>query len=195
MKTNIKEEIKISNIQIIVEQLPLILQYFIPGYIFIYVFYFFTSKKSSQGQNTLLYAVIVSYFLKSIVDTTIFKNNTVFLCLCALVASIVTIQLSRRRILEKIFSKINHKAVFEDIWLNVLDYDEGTTLRFTCYDGSTIIGILMFHEEKENNSWFIISDYSIKNENEDFSSSRYSYSSKLAVNLKDVKRVEIFNTK
>ena len=173
----------------------MVLQYFVPGFIFLYVFHFFTSGNNNFSSDSIIFDIVISYLLKSFFDCTPLKDNIPILCLFSLILSIISVKISNTKFLKNIFSKINHKTVFEDIWLNVIDYDAGTSLKFIYQDGTYIIGILLYHEEKGIDSWFILGDYIIHEQNEEYDSSTYDYSSKIAINLKDVKRVEIFNTK
>lgn len=178
-----------------VEQIPILLQYFVPGFIFLFTFQFFTSQCNKSIASNLLYDVVISYLLKSIIDLSFLRDNIIALCLFALITSVISIKVSEGKLLHKIFFKINHKTVFENIWINVIDYDAGTTLKFIYPDGSYVVGVVETHEEKGNESWFILDNYIVCEPNEDYNSFDYDYSSKIAVNLRDVKRVEIFNTK
>lgn len=52
--------------------------------------------------------------------------------------------------------------------------------------------ITSIHEEKGNESWFILEDYIIEENSVEYKAEDYPYPTRLAVNLKDVKRVELF---
>ena len=92
-----------------------------------------------------------------------------------------------------ILLSVTHKSTHADIWRDVIDYKNGTTMRFT-YEDKICTGILYEHEEKGNDSWFVLDDYVIDNPDGSnrYDSSTKEYPSKIAVNLKDAKMVQLF---
>ena len=53
--------------QLLIQQLPTLLQYYVPGYLFIVVYDFITSKNRQNGVNLHLECVVVSYVIVIIV--------------------------------------------------------------------------------------------------------------------------------
>lgn len=94
-------------------------------------------------------------------------------------------------ILNKISLLINHKTIYPDIWDNVVDYENGTTLRIVC-DDVVYAGVLAEREEKGNESWVVLEDYTVHENGELYSSKDQKYPSKLMINLRDVKRIELY---
>ena len=190
---------KISEIKFIYENLSLIIEFFVPGLIFVTSFQFFTSKKISK--YNVLYSIGISYILKAIFSILhksifIYKNfqwseRAIILCIVAFLLSIVFVIASETNIVKKILTKINHKAVHDDIWLDVIDYKNGTTLKIDTNNGS-YIGVLFAHEEKGTDSWFILEDYHIEEDEYEYNGSDLNKNAKIAINLKDVKHIEIF---
>lgn len=188
----------IDNIQEILLEVPYILEYFIPGFIFIRTFQIFTSRKSSDYQ--LILSVAISYVLKAICaighdyickDISFpWSRRVIILTGLALLLSIIFVILSEVKYINKMFMRINFKSMHDDIWQDVIDYKNGTTLRFICED-VVYIGRLVEHEEKGNDSWFILKDYIIEGDT-DYSAKDIPYPTKIAVSLKDVKRVELY---
>ena len=64
-----------------------------------------------------------------------------------------------------------------------------------CNDGTIYCGKLRFHEEKGLDSWFVLEDYIIEEDDSSYGSEGISFPTKLAVNLKNVKRIELFYEK
>lgn len=185
------------------DQLPYILEYFIPGYIFIKTFQILTSRKPPKDQ--LVLSIVFSYIIKGIcsVGHQYFFTDIVFpwgcrvavLLFLALILSLITVVISELKFVNEIIIKINHKSIHNDIWQDVIDYNNGATMRFI-YDDVMYIGVLDLHEEKGNDSWFILDDYTIEENNGDTRCSRdmmaKGVNTKLAVNLNGVKRVELY---
>lgn len=183
----------------ILEQLPYILEYFIPGFIFIRIFQILSSRKTSDYQMIL--SVVISYILKAvcsigheyIYSDVIFSWSwrVVILSVLAVVSSVVLVVITEWKRVNDLILKVNHKSIHDDIWHDVVDYKNGTTLRVVCND-ATYTGVLVGHEEKGNESWFVLEDYIVKEGDITYKSSDMQCSSRLALNLNDVKRVELF---
>ena len=179
--------------------MPIILEYFIPGLIFISVFQYFTSRKFNS--YVIIYSVAISYILKAVcsaLHNRVFTDITfewnlraIILSAIAFILSILCVFISELKILNKITLGINNKCVHNDIWLDVIEYRKGTTLRFVC-DDAIYTGKLVKHEENGNDSWFVLDEYIIEENNIKRKAKDMSYPTKLAINLKDVKRVELY---
>lgn len=177
----------------------MILEYFIPGYIFIVVFMYFTSHKISSP--FLWQSIAISYILQalfSVVHNILFTDiifswgtQVLILTIISAILSVITIFISESKLIKKWLTKINHKTIHEDIWLDVVDYT-GTTVRCICNDNVMYCGTLTLHEEKGVDSWFILEDYIIEENGKTYDSNGVSFSSKLAVNLRNVKRIELY---
>lgn len=195
----------IDNITEIVNNIPYILEYFIPGFIFIKVFQFLTTRESSSYQIVL--SVVISYIMKAlcsifhkyILSDIIFLWNIRILILSTLsiILSVLFTLLIRQKFINSLLSKITHKSLNDDIWQDIIDYKNGTTLRIVC-DNEIYTGTLVAHEEKGNDSWFVLSDYII-DECKDgkiitLDSSNYKYESTIAIPINSANRVELYYT-
>ena len=180
-------------------QLPVILEYFIPGFIFISIFQYFTSRKDMSYK--IIGSVVISYILKAIcsighqyvMPQRIFtwEERVIILTIFALITSLICIFISELNFVNKIFLKINYKSIHNDIWNDVIDYKNGTSLRIICSD-ATYTGVLIGHEEKGADSWFVLGDYIVSENGITYASEDMSFRSQVAINLKNVKRVELF---
>ena len=163
---------------------------------------FFTSRKISSP--FLWQSIVISYILKALLSIlhTKFLTNIIFswskriliLIVISIFLSVAMIFFSESKRVKKWITKINHKTPHEDIWLDIIDYS-GTTMRCVCNDGTIYCGKLRFHEEKGIDSWFVFEDYIIEENDGSYGSDGISYPTKLAVNLKNVKRIELFYKK
>ena len=180
-------------------QLPVLFEYFIPGFVFVCVFQYFTSRKF--GSYIAMGSVAISYFLKAIcswLHTIIFVNidfgwnkRAIILCVLAFVLSIICVIISEIKIINELSLKINNKSIHDDIWNDVIDYRNGTTLRFVCED-CVYQGILVEHEEKGADSWFVLEDYIVEENDTIYKAKEMGMPCKIMVNLKDAKRVELY---
>lgn len=145
-------------------------------------------------------SVIISYLLKAFFSYIhiyvmvnkkfVWSERVLILSVAAILLSVIFAIISELKFVNRLFLKINHKSIHDDIWQDVMDYKRGTTLRMICDDG-IYTGILEGHEEKGNESWFILKEYSVEEEKYEYESKDIPWNSFLAVNLKNVKRIEL----
>lgn len=178
------------------------MEYFIPGYIYLTVFQILTSRKTSTYQ--VVWSVIVSYILKAMCSIGhkyimverpfSWDERVIILLAIAITLSVITVIITEFKPINRMLLNINHKSIHDDIWQDVIDYKKGTTLRIVC-DDVVYIGVLLIHEEKGNESWFVLDDYIIEENNKEYRAEDNEYPTKLAIKINDVKRVEMFYPK
>ena len=149
--------------------LPLLLQYIVPGYITIMMICFALSKKVN-GKNLLVLSCIVSYVLISFIALlrtkffTKIPNNPVInsalsIILGAVLACIIVI-VSQRNWFKKITIKLFHKTLSDDIWRDVFDLENGSNLKVFLKDKDYyLIGHLKNYEEKGDSSWLALNAF------------------------------------
>ena len=189
----------ISNIKEIFTQLPLILEYFIPGFIFLSSFQYLTSRKDTAYK--IIGSVVVSYILKAICSIChqyvlsqrhfLWSERVIILSVFALFTSVILVIISESHIVNKLLLKINNKSIHDNIWHDIIDYRNGTSLRVVC-DDAIYTGILVGHEEKGIDSWFVLEDYIVNEGNEFYSSEDMTIKSRIVLNFKNIKRVELY---
>lgn len=196
----------INNIVELINQIPAILEYFVPGFVFICSFKFFVSKKDSSYQ--IVISIVISYILKAVFSFLhqfilphrefSWSEKIIILTLAAFLLSLFMAWTFDRKKLNYFFVKFLHKSVYDDIWRDAIDYDNGTTLRFVC-GKNVYIGTLDKHEEKGNDSWFLLSDYIIEEDGKTYNSEQElketAMDSKMAINLKNVDYVQLYYSK
>lgn len=161
----------IKEINLIIDSIPNILQYYLPGYWVIFLFGYLCSKKIS-GKIVHIMSCVLSYilltftaFLRIKVDIisklpdTVFVNSGVTIAigtLLILIFSMVFISNTFSKIMVKLF----HKTPNDDIWRDVLDLKNGSNLKIYVKDADYyVIGHHKNHEEKDGEAWFAISAF------------------------------------
>lgn len=189
----------ILDIQNILNVIPVFLEYLVPGFVLIIVFTYMTSKKTPD--YIIAESIGISYILKSLCSCLhqIFFKGIIFpwyvraiiLCALALVVAIILIFAVESNVFKSLCLRIGNKTLHDDVWPDVIDYKRGTTLRMIC-DDVTYIGVLAYHEERGNDSWFVLDKYIIEENNQTYKAENVGYDSRIAINIRDVKRVELY---
>lgn len=86
---------------------------------------------------------------------------------------------------------LNNKSLHDNIWDDVIDYKNGTTVRAICNDVE-YVGYLEYHEEKGNDSWMVLRDYIIYEDEEYRDAADFEYPSRIAIKMGDIKRLELY---
>lgn len=117
--------------------------------------------------------------------------RAIILCTAALILSIICIKCTEGSKFNKYFRMINNKSTHEDIFSDVMDYKNGTTLRIVCND-CVYTGKLLFHEEKGKDSWIILADYIIESGEDITSSTDTQFPSAIMLKVSDIKHIELY---
>lgn len=189
----------IFDIEQIVNSIPLILEYFIPGFIFISFSQYLLSK--SLSQHYVILSIVLSYLLKSIfsvahnyflVNRVFLLNERIIILSCAaLIFSVLFVKLYESKKVNYFFMMLNNKSLHDNIWDDVIDYKNGTTVRAICSDAE-YVGYLEYHEEKGNDSWMVLRDYIIYEDEEYRDAADFEYPSRIAIKMSDIKRLELY---
>lgn len=191
--------IYIDNFSLIIQNIPFILQYFLPGYWGVMLFSFLNSKKINDKMVVML-SCLFSYFSITVISLFYQIDNVLMLSgVSFIVLTILSILISlvyASKLCTNLLVKLFHKTQYNDIWHDILDYDKGSNLKiYLKNDNVGFIGHFIVHEEKENDSWFAISapikfdvetDSIIDDENKNDENYIVTF------RLSDVKHIEIF---
>lgn len=153
--------ITIDEFSLIVQNIPTVLQYFLPGYWAIMLFSFFNSKKT-DAKTLFVLSCLFSYLSLTLIslfyqtESVLILSGISFALLTVLtiLASIIYSTKWFRALLVRSF----HKTPYSDIWRDTLDFDNGSNLRV--YFKNSNIGIIGHHKVHEENgeaSWFAVS--------------------------------------
>lgn len=161
----------IKEINLIIDSIPNILQYYLPGYWVIFLFGYLCSKKIS-GKIVHIMSCVLSYilltftaFLRINVDIisklpdTALVNSGVAIAIGTLLILIFSM-IFISNIFSKIMVKLFHKTPNDDIWRDVLDLKNGSNLKIYVKDADYyVIGHHKNHEEKDGEAWLAISAF------------------------------------
>ncbi|MBQ9590168.1 MAG: hypothetical protein IJR29_08310 [Butyrivibrio sp.] len=192
----------------LLENIPLLFQYFIPGFVSLSIFLYLSSKRGMESQSKLIFSVVISYLLIAFTEVLIgLAKRMEFLKESVLVKSAIAILIGiacstlmawifRSTWFSKLLVWLFNKTPNDDIWMDILNFKKGSNLKIYGKDCDYyIVGHHLVNEEKGNESWFAVtaySKYSIGNEKliEDHSNDDNAI---LAIRLSDIDHMEIFN--
>lgn len=142
------------NLKELIEVLPDLLTYFIPGAITLAICDFIFLNK--QDHTTFLFwSVIVSYITKILTDACINTgfNNIIYLVICTIIP-FVLYGLKRIGAVDWVLS-IFRLSDIRNIWLSTLDLDGCNYVILCLSDGTRYRGLI----ESADNNWVILTNY------------------------------------
>lgn len=187
----------------------MILQYIVPGFVCCILFKYTISNKK-ENKSLLIMSCVISYLLLSVVsllrikyfrilpDTPIINS-----ALSTFIGTIFTIILSiicNNKYFKTITVKLFHKTPHNDIWRDVLDFENGSNLKVYLKDKDYyIIGHHFNHEENGNDSWLALNGFAKIDKNTNLyykNEPRYNDGQNesviITVRLSDIEHIEIF---
>ncbi len=171
------------------------------------LFNFVMSKKISE-KATLTLSCVISYILlvmvtflrtryfKSLPDTALL-NSGIGMTIGTILIIVLTI-LSQRKWFKKILVTLFHKTLNNDIWRDVLDFENGSNLKVYIKDKDYyIIGHYKNHEEKGEKSWLALSAFAKygKETNKNYNNEpSYLGNNEVIITIRftDIEHIEIF---
>lgn len=190
--------------------LPVIIEYFVPGYVFVATWQFFTSRSLKNENIHIVICMLISSVIR-IIDRFLYHTIPCFegwslndygksfiLILSGFAFGVIIAALSTSRCIGQIVSFVSHKSIHESVFREIINYD-GCSLILTCKDGRTIYGKLNSHEEKGADSLFALTDYIIdypcneKGQYEHYDSKNYGFDTAIIVRLSDIETFQVFN--
>lgn len=196
------------NINDLISIVPDLIDLFLSGFIFMYVYSWLNNKKIDISIFTVL-SLFISVLIKSFYSTIhifILSNTTVHssvkvitYSLTGLLLSILCTNLKNTKLFGGLLYKINNKSINDDIFDAVIDYDKKTMMCIYLKSSDVYyVGRFCFREENGINSWISLAEYcrvDKETNSPKFDSHNSEVSSSVVVNLKDVERIEIFYEK
>ena len=141
------------NLKDLLEILPSLLSYFIPGAVAIELYDILFLKKQEHTAFTF-WSVVLSYIIKLVADS-IWNNpqNSLGNIAISIIAPLLFYFLSRFKLfgIDSIFGV----TTSSNIWLKVLDFDENNYIVAHLIDGKSYIGTIY----SVDNDWLILKDY------------------------------------
>lgn len=190
----------------ILENIPVLLQYYLPGLWTITVFKYFCSKEIQKESQTIL-ACVVSYVLLSISDllsnipflggikVSVLGRSGISIILGTLLALFIS-SFFCARWFSGVMVALFHKTPNDNIWRDVLDLTNGSNLKLYIRDADYyIIGHHRNIEEKGDDSWIVLTEFikRSKNDNRVIETHEGKKDDMIAIRMSDVEYAEIFN--
>lgn len=199
----------ISWITDLIKNIPELLNYFVPGYIFISIYNFMLLKKANVQESNfiILKSIAISYILKTLYDKIITQweievlyveidplLNVTILLFISLILGYLLGLIGYSPVANKFLLRFGiHRTVKENIWANVIK--KGHYIRVFKKDYSkSYCGQCTFYENDTREPIIVLSRYVIYNDNADVICD-YSNddTASIVLNLKDFERVDVFD--
>lgn len=190
----------------ILENIPVLLQYYLPGLWTITVFKYFSSKEIQAESQTIL-ACVVSYVLLSISDLlfnipflgfikdSVWGRSGISIILGTLLALFIS-SVFCAKWFSGVMVTLFHKTPNDNIWRDILDLTHGSNLKLYIRDADYyIVGHHRNIEEKGDDSWIVLTEFikHSKDDNRVIETHDGKEKDMIAIRLSDVEYAEIFN--
>ena len=149
-----------------------LVNFWLPGYLFLLTLRRLTGGKSDAGAQSNLLAVVVSLLirlgasalpaLRGSAETLQPYSVCAFYCLLALVLALLLSLLYRSKRMGDFFSALFVRSLHDDMWAAIIDFKRGTMLRVTLKNGNRVYGGFHAVEEKGNESWLALDSYYVE---------------------------------
>lgn len=190
----------------LIDRIPDLLTYLIPGYIFISLFDFiiFKNEKGNKNQANfiVLKSIAISYVFKTVYDkilnTFFSKFNiddllyTIILFVIIIIFAYILGLICHTKWFNNLLLKIGiHRTVNEDIWLDII-YD-GCYLQIFSKDGTkSYFGMCKYHEENSKEPIVVLYKYKVLDSEaniiQDYSNDE---TRQVVLNLKDFEHINV----
>lgn len=193
--------IDILKIQEVVKIIPSILEYFVPGFIFITIRNYCYSKNNEKDKYIVLKSIVISFIIMQIsqVIVNIFKWNEVFISYISIIIAIISTILYIRFKLEAfIIEKLlgENKTPNEDYFDNIIPGKKGAWMRVYINQEVIYMGKILYYEGKETGedrkialSNFISYSYE---DSEEWDNHSADDDGIVLISMKNINRMEIF---
>lgn len=179
------------------------LQYLIPGYIFIVLTSYFFSKRPKNQTFILIWSIVISFLIQSffyalhliIFTDTVFPRELKILIttVFSVVLAFLVIWLEKTNVLNKLSAKLFRRTLRDDFWSDIIDSELGTQLKVFLKSGVIYTGKLALREEKGMDSFFAFSDYFVRYpDGRTFKAGDVEIPSVAVIPLREIERAELF---
>ena len=194
------------NIIHLIEEIYLLLQFVVPGYMFHAVYAFLISKRdgrpfASLGSVKIIATSFIFVTLLRLFDNFFIGNTVSFwiemgiLLFLSSLSPFIVYKIRESRLFKYVLYKTTNKTVNNNLWKEAIDYVYGTQLKMYFKNQETLyIGTLAGHEENGSDSWFQLREYLYRNlkTGEEFNSTKHDVKTTVMIPLSEIERVELF---
>lgn len=188
--------------------IPDFINLFLSGFIFMYTYNWMNGKKTDITLMTI-WSLIISVLVKSFYSTLhifIMPNTQmhdsfkiIIFSVTGFILAIICTYIKNTKVIDTMLYKFNNKSINEDMFDDVIDYDKKTMMNvFLKSSNIYYIGRFLYREENGIDSWISLIDYCRidKDTNEMvFNPKAGDLYSSVAINFKDIERIEIIYEK
>lgn len=146
--------------------------FWLPGYVFLRVFSKISSLKLKDSVDTHIFAVVFSLIIRwmlSVIpplrDGVMIAQSYYYCALCCVVGMVIACILSRVyrcETVNKVFSDLFSKSLYDSIWEDVIDLKNGSSMYIKMRNGDSVFGTTNTIEENGNDSWVALDYYEMK---------------------------------
>ncbi|WP_419724498.1 hypothetical protein [Terrisporobacter petrolearius] len=187
-------DIKLIDMNDVIKNIPNILQYFIPGFIFFNIRSLHLSKQIKNDKFVVLNSIVISFMLVEVLKLIPFlKNNNYFIVIVIGVILVFSKGYVYFKLEDKIVSRFTKgKVTNENLFSILVEREKGAWLRVYTKD-VVYVGKIFYTEDTyiDGNRYIILSSYQTLNYEfeilEDNSDDSYS---KVMLNMRDIDMVE-----
>lgn len=196
------------NLHELIKIVPDLINLFLPGYVFILVYGWMKAKKYDVSiliVSSLFLSYTISIFYTVVHDIILSDYNfnealkSLIYISSGLIFSLIIVFLQNTKVFKKILRKLNHKALHDDIFDNILDYNNKTILQIYMKNSPVLyIGSFKVREEKGIDSYISLIEYiaiDSKTKETVFDPEENGLNSSVIINLRDVERIEVIYEK
>lgn len=192
------------SIEELIRHLPEIIIYFVPGYIYLGIFCFLTSKKIKEIENLFIRSVVISFFFVVIANNICeltkldIKYSIYFALSISIIIALTSVKVYYSKIYKRLFCKIANVSGHSSIWEDLIDRTKGANIRgFIKYRNhdAEIRGTVRYYEILDNGdcnialwNYTITSDEFVLKPKEDINKLFF-------INSKDIEGLEFFKGK
>lgn len=194
----------INALKDIIDIVPELINLFLSGFVFMYVYIWLNNKKIDLSLMTL-WSLFISALVKSfcsvlhtlILPTVMIPDAAKILVftVTGFLLAILFTYLSKTKPFTILLYKINNKSINDDIFEDIIDYDKQTMLQIYLKNSDCLyIGTFKMREEKGLDSYIVLIDYASLNKTTKeiiFMPSENDKYSTVAINLRDIERIEL----
>ncbi|MCD7757663.1 MAG: hypothetical protein LUH45_05770 [Clostridiales bacterium] len=191
----------------IINNIPVMLEYFIPGLIFFAIIYALTPMRFKSDFVFCVASVVASVLIKGIISlvdlllpTDVNIPSSIYLLILVSIAAVlafVTVRLYRCKKINTLVVNATAKSLYKNLWEWVLDFDEASYVIFHLKSGDVVEGYVCAIEENGDASWVELFDYEY-NRNDIIidnpaNNEKTGYESRLLMRMSDVAYAVVVN--
>lgn len=194
-----------TDLRIIIESLPTIILYVVPGYLFLWVYSFKLSQEIGKDRYLLLKSIVISYLIIIPIDTVgkvchLISSDSYSGKILVMVIAVVTGYLFSSFVASYSFTNLLkririYRTIHSNIWNDVADDDHGVWIIAYMPEEKLIYkGAIIKYEEKTDteNIYLLLGNYTLLNyDGEVIQSFEDRHNRCVLINTRNVSRIEL----